>query len=103
MDYIDFDDSVLERDLGFSKERIDKINSNVEKKLESYDRLRRSISKELLIYKEVNNLSLNDIREGLNTSRSQVQRILSGTSNFTLETILNISEFIGKDAYVVWK
>jgi hypothetical protein len=103
MSYVDFNDQVLKSELGISDERIKKINANAEAKLKRYDRLRNSIARELLKYKEDNDLSFKEIKEGLNTSTSQAQRILKGTANFTLETILNISEFIGKDAAIVWK
>ena len=86
-----------------TKEEINNIESESKKRVNEYLLLKKSIANELNRYIEINNLSFNDVKHGLDTSTSQTQRILKGESGFTLDTLIKVGRFLGKSPRIIFE
>ena len=60
------------------------------------------IYKQLIEYKEKNNLTQKDIATDLKVSTGYVSQILNGDFNFTLKKLIELGLYVGKIPYIEW-
>ncbi|MBK2027410.1 hypothetical protein IB643_04490 [Allofrancisella guangzhouensis] len=103
VELLDFnDDSLLKS--GWTKSEIDNVREEYENELKLLREYKNDIAQELKKYKEINDLSIRQLRDQLGSkSNNFVQGILNGTSNLTAETVIKIAQLVGKQPHVVWK
>ncbi|WP_119343485.1 hypothetical protein [Facilibium subflavum] len=87
----------------FTKEEIKKIEAEAKQDAIEYMALKEVIAKEINNYITTNKISFKDVKEKLETSTSQAQRIVSGKSNFTLETLIKVGNLIGKKPKIIFE
>ncbi|WP_395947284.1 hypothetical protein [Caedibacter taeniospiralis] len=87
----------------FTKEEIKKIEEEAKLGAKEYIALKEVIAKEINSYVVTNHMSFKDVKEKLDTSTSQAQRIVSGKSNFTLETLIKVGNLIGKKPKIIFE
>ena len=86
-----------------SPERQARVVGMVEEALRNIDNFNMNIARAVKDYKEENNLTYEDLKTKLGTSKSQAQRIVDGSAGFTTETIFKIGHLIGKSPKIVWE
>ena len=84
-------------------ERQARVDAMVEEALKNIENFNMNIARAVKDYKEENNLTYEDLKAKLGTSKSQVQRIVDGSAGFTTETIFKIGHLIGKSPKIVWE
>ena len=98
-----FDDNYL-LSSGWTKDEISKVREEYTQELNLLKEYKNDVAKELIGYKEANDLSIRQLRDQLGSkSNNFVQGILNGTSNLTAETVIKIAQLIGKEPHIVWK
>jgi antitoxin component HigA of HigAB toxin-antitoxin module len=100
MELKDFDTYLAEK---YTQQEINEIDANTERKVSDYLAFKNAISDELKQYMEENNLGFNDIKKQLNTSDSQMSRILKGQANITMKTVQKIAELMGKKPRIIFE
>ena len=98
-----FDDNYL-LSSGWTKDEISKVRDEYTQELKLLKEYKNDVAKELIGYKEANDLSIRQLRDQLGSkSNNFVQGILNGTSNLTAETVIKIAKLIGKEPHIIWK
>ena len=98
-----FDDNYL-LSSGWTKDEISKVREEYFQELKLLKEYKNDVAKELIGYKEANDLSIRQLRDQLGSkSNNFVQGILNGTSNLTAETVVKIAKLIGKEPHIIWK
>ncbi|MCF6807797.1 helix-turn-helix domain-containing protein [Thiotrichales bacterium 19S9-12] len=87
----------------FTDKEIEKLEKEAAKRAKEYMELKQVVAQEIKAYLDENNLSFNELKEKLDTSTSQVQRIITGRSNFTLETLIKVGNLIGKRPKIIFE
>jgi antitoxin component HigA of HigAB toxin-antitoxin module len=92
-----------EKENPLSPERQDRVDGMVQEALQNIDNFNMNIARAVKDYKEDNNLTYEDLKVRLGTSKSQAQRIVDGSAGFTTETIFKIGHLIGKSPKIIWE
>ena len=80
-----------------NQSELEEVNTKAEQLLHIHDSLKNSVSAEARHFIEENHLTISKFKEVLHSkSTSQVQNILNGTGNLTLDTIAKLAITIGK-------
>jgi predicted XRE-type DNA-binding protein len=87
----------------FTKQEISKIEEEAKQGAKDYMALKEVIANEINDYVATNNMTFKDVKERLDTSTSQAQRIVAGKSNFTLETLIKVGNLIGKKPKIIFE
>ena len=87
----------------FSAEEIKEIKNESAARADEYMKLKHSVSDEIKNYLGSHKMTINEIKAKLETSTSQTQRIVSGDSNFTLETLIKVGSLIGKRPKIIFE
>lgn len=84
----------LEREL-LTDNEIALLNAEVETESKAI-LARQELANDIMKYKALHHLTLEDLAAKLGTSKSQANRILKAKASYTLETIYHICRIIGK-------
>jgi len=84
----------------FTDTYIDEIEKESQARAAKYMELKHTVSDAIQAYIVQNDVSFKEIKEKLETSTSQTQRIISGESNFTLDTLIKVGNLIGKQPHI---
>lgn len=87
----------------FTKQEIAKIEEEAKQGAKEYMALKEVIANEINNYVTANNMTFKDVKERLDTSTSQAQRIVAGKSNFILETLIKVGNLIGKKPKIIFE
>lgn len=87
----------------FTQDEIANIETEAAKRAQEYMVLKQVVAQAIKTYADDHHVSFNELKEKLDTSTSQAQRIIAGRSNFTLETLIKVGHLIGKKPRIIFE
>jgi predicted XRE-type DNA-binding protein len=80
----------------YTQEEITSLKLKADLMGKYYLSLQKAISKEVKEYAKTNDLSYQKIADEMNTGKSQINKLITGSGNYTLSTVINVALMTGK-------